>query len=83
MIAPQEAHGKGGKEAIDAAKTGKNGTVSITNSLKGPTITPYFGQSPVTSAWQNSIVASRPGPVDLRIPQPPSPPGVIRPGQLS
>ena len=76
MIAPWTAHGKGRIQAIDGAKTGKNGTLSITNSLNGPTITPYFGQFPVTRPWDKCTVASRPGPVDLRIPQPPSPPGV-------
>ena len=53
----------------------------ITNSLNALTITPNFGQSLVTLAWDKAAVASRPGPVGLRIPQPPSPPGLIRPGQ--
>jgi hypothetical protein len=46
-----------------AAKTGKIAPRAITKSLKVPTITPYFGQSPVTLDWDNNSVASRPGPV--------------------
>src|SRR3974390_35393 len=36
---------------------------TITNSLNGLTLTPNFGQSPVTLAWDKAGVASRPGPV--------------------
>src|SRR5262245_734513 len=46
----------------------------ITKSLNPPTITPNFGQSPVTLDWDKASVASRPGPVrapDSSAPQPP------------
>jgi hypothetical protein len=48
MIAPQAAHGKSFLTAANDLKTGKNGQRTITNSLKPPTITPNFRQSPVT-----------------------------------
>src|SRR5262249_24441465 len=52
----------------------KKSPFSITNSLKAPTITPKFRQSPVTLHWDKPSVASRPGPVrapDSSAPQPP------------
>jgi hypothetical protein len=63
MIAPTAPHGKGFLNAQNRAKTLENARRTITNSLNAPTITPNFGQSPVTLHWDNSNVASRPGPV--------------------
>jgi len=57
-----------------ARKRAKSLRLAITNSLKAPTITPNFRQSPVTLHWDNAMVASRPGPVrapDSSAPQPP------------
>jgi hypothetical protein len=48
MIAPGNGHGKGLISAGNAAETGKSARHPITKTLKGPTITPYFRQSPVT-----------------------------------
>ena len=74
MIAPGAAHGKGFLRAPGGLKTCRKPVWAITNSLKAPTITPNFGQSPVTLHWDNGTVASRPGPVrapDSSAPQPP------------
>ena len=49
MIAPGSADGKASFRQQIGRKTGKNGRRTITNSLKAPTITPNFGQSPVTA----------------------------------
>src|SRR6476660_6384296 len=55
---------------------------TITNSLNAPTITPNFGQSPVTLDWDNSSVASRPGPVRAPDSSAPQPPGVRSAGPV-
>src|SRR5674536_124361 len=39
--------------------TGQNRRQPITNSLKAPTITPYFRQSSVTLGWDKASVASK------------------------
>ena len=82
MIALQTAHGKDFLKATDGSKTGKNNKWAITNSLKAPTITPYFGQSPVTLGWDKATVASRPGPVRAPDSSAPQPPGVHSAGPV-
>ena len=51
--------------------------------VKGIIIRPYFGQAPVKLDCDIDSVASRPGPVRDRIPQPPSPPGSAGRASLS
>jgi hypothetical protein len=75
MIAPGRAHGKSFLDAANGLETGKIARRAITKTLKAPTITPYFGQSPVTLGWDNSSVASRPGPVRVPDSSAPQPPG--------
>ncbi len=67
-----------GKSFLDAAnglQTGKTARRAITKTLNAPTITPYFGQSPVTLDWDKTSVASRPGPVRVPDSSAPQPPG--------
>ena len=59
MIAPQPVSGKAFLQAIEDEKTARMAEFSITKSLKGPTITPYFGQSSVTLGWDKVDVASK------------------------
>ena len=75
MIAPGRAHGKGFLDAAKGFETGKIARRAITKTLKAPTITPYFGQSPVTLGWDKGSVASRPGPVRVPDSSAPQPPG--------
>jgi hypothetical protein len=75
MIAPRTADGKSFVWAPNGWETGKNAQRAITKSLKAPTITPYFGQSPVMLGGDNNIVASRPGPVRVPDSSAPQPPG--------
>jgi hypothetical protein len=82
MIALQTAHGKDFLKATDGSKTGKNNKWAITNSLKAPTITPNFRQSPVTLGWDKATVASRPGPVRAPDSSAPQPPGVRSAGPV-
>jgi hypothetical protein len=82
MIAPLKAYGKTFIPAGCDFKTGKIRPPTITNSLKAPTITPNFRQSPVTLDWDNSTVASRPGPVRAPDSSAPQPPGVRSAGPV-
>jgi hypothetical protein len=59
MIAPDNGHGKGFISTVNATETGKKRHRPITKTLKAPTITPYFRQSPVTLDWDNASVASK------------------------
>jgi hypothetical protein len=63
MIAPPTAHRKGFKRAAGALKRRRKRAAPDHELVKAPTITPYFGQLPVTLGVDNSTVASRPGPV--------------------
>ena len=75
MIAPGRADGKSFLDATNGLETGKIARPAITKTLKAPTITPYFGQSPVTLGWDKASVASRPGPVRVPDSSAPQPPG--------
>jgi hypothetical protein len=59
MIAPGNVHGKSLISEMIGREAAENARKPITNSLKVPTITPYFGQSPVTLAWDKASVASK------------------------
>ena len=75
MIAPGRADGKSFLDAAKGLQTGKIARRAITKTLNAPTITPYFGQSPVTLGWDKASVASRPGPVRVPDSSAPQPPG--------
>jgi hypothetical protein len=63
MIAPCGRHGKSLAIGTKRRKNQQKQRPSITNSLKAPTITPNFGQSPDMLGDDKISVASRPGPV--------------------
>src|SRR3974390_507782 len=74
MIALGNAHCKCLMFRMKAVTKPAKTPAEITNSLNALTITPNFGQSLVTLAWDKATVASRPGPVrapDSSAPQPP------------
>jgi hypothetical protein len=75
MIAPGRADGKYYLDTANGWEMGKIARRPITKTLKVPTITPYFGQSPVTLGWDKGSVASRPGPVRVPDSSAPQPPG--------
>src|SRR4249919_2058262 len=82
MIAPAAMYGKHFLTAAEGQKTCKIACRTITNSLNPPTITPNFGQSPVTLHWDKADVASRPGPVRAPDSSAPQPPGVRSAGPV-
>src|SRR5215510_11185257 len=82
MIAPAAMYGKHFLTTRNGQKTCEIARRTITNSLNSPTITPNFGQSPVTLHWDKAGVASRPGPVRAPDSSAPQPPGVRSAGPV-
>src|SRR5262245_36158909 len=66
----------------NSEKTREIARRTFTNSLNPPTITPNFGQPPVTLHWDKASVASRPGPVRAPDSSAPQPPGVRSAGPV-
>jgi len=82
MIALAAMDGKHFLMTPDGQKTCEIARRTITKSLNPPTITPNFGQSPVTLHWDKAGVASRPGPVRAPDSSAPQPPGVRSAGPV-
>src|SRR5262245_14201314 len=74
MIAPESARGKSLLAMPNLFENARKQRIDDHEVVNPPTITPNFGQSPVTLDWDKTSVASRPGPVrapDSSAPQPP------------